>query len=74
MNDIESGELAAIVRDLAAEGRAILLIEHDMRFVAGLCEQVYVLDGGRMISEGSPQKVLSDPVVIEAYLGSEADA
>jgi branched-chain amino acid transport system ATP-binding protein len=74
MNDAESSELATIIRELAAEGRAILLIEHDMRFVSGLCEHVYVLDGGRLISEGTPKAVLSDPAVIEAYLGTEADA
>ncbi len=74
MNETESGELAHIFRDLAAEGRGILLIEHDMRFVSQLCGHAYVLDGGRVISEGTPAEVLADPAVITAYLGESVDA
>jgi branched-chain amino acid transport system ATP-binding protein len=74
MNDVESAEMAEVIRALAAEGRAILLIEHDMRFVTGLCDHVYALDGGRLIAEGTARAVLSDPVVIEAYLGSPLNA
>jgi branched-chain amino acid transport system ATP-binding protein len=74
MNDVESAEMAAVIRGLAAEGRAVLLIEHDMRFVTGLCQHVYALDGGRLIAEGTAREVLSDPVVIEAYLGGPIDA
>jgi branched-chain amino acid transport system ATP-binding protein len=66
--------MAAVIRGLAAEGRAVLLIEHDMRFVTGLCQHVYALDGGRLIAEGTAREVLSDPVVIEAYLGGPIDA
>lgn len=74
MNEAESEELAEIFRDLAAEGRAILLIEHDMRFVSQLCSHVYVLDHGRVIAEGTPAVVLADPVVVTAYLGESLDA
>ena len=73
MNEAESEELAHIFRDLRAEGRAILRVEHDMRFVTDLCDHVYVLDGGRVISEGTPSEVLADPVVVKAYLGESLD-
>ncbi|MBF9033528.1 ATP-binding cassette domain-containing protein [Rhodobacterales bacterium HKCCE2091] len=74
MNEAESAELARIFRELTDEGRAILLIEHDMRFVTDLCHHVYVLDGGKVISEGRPADVLADPVVVTAYLGESIDA
>ncbi len=70
MNDVEAGELGVIFSELAAGGMAVLLIEHNMRFVTRLCEHVHVLDGGRLIAEGAPKKVVSDPAVIAAYLGA----
>ena len=70
MNDVEANEMGVIFKQLAAEGMAVLLIEHNMRFVTRLCEYVYVLDGGRLISEGEPKKVIADPAVIAAYLGT----
>lgn len=73
MNDAESDALAAIFRGFAADGKGVLLIEHNVRFVSKLCSHVYVLDGGRLISEGTPDHVLNDPVVITAYLGGEDD-
>jgi branched-chain amino acid transport system ATP-binding protein len=48
----------------------VLLIEHNVRFVARLCSHVYVLDGGRLIAQGTPDHVLSDPAVVTAYLGA----
>jgi branched-chain amino acid transport system ATP-binding protein len=70
MNDVEAGELGAIFRGLAAEGMGVLLIEHNIRFVNALCEHVYVLDGGKLIAEGTPAAVVANPAVITAYLGS----
>ena len=47
----------------------ILLIEHDMKLVAGICEYLYVLNFGRLRAEGTPKEVLSNPEVVKAYLG-----
>jgi branched-chain amino acid transport system ATP-binding protein len=69
MNDVEANELGDIFRGLADEGMAVLLIEHNMRFVARLCDHVYVLDNGRIIAQGRPGQVTADPAVIAAYLG-----
>jgi branched-chain amino acid transport system ATP-binding protein len=58
-----------LIRGIAAEGVAILLVEHLMRVVAGLCHRVVVLHHGQLIASGAPAAVLADPAVVEAYLG-----
>ena len=70
MNDVEAEELGRIFLEVARSGIAVLLIEHNIRFVTQLCEQIYVLDYGRVIAGGPPQQVVADPAVITAYLGS----
>ena len=69
MNPTEKNTLEQLLRRIQADGRTILLIEHDVRMVMGLCSDVTVLDAGRVISRGAPRFVREDPAVIEAYLG-----
>ena len=74
LSSVESVELARVVRRLADEwGMAILVVEHDMNFVMGVCDQVVVLDFGTKIAEGTPEQVRNNPKVIAAYLGDKTD-
>jgi ABC-type branched-subunit amino acid transport system ATPase component/ABC-type branched-subunit amino acid transport system permease subunit len=74
LSSAESMELAAVVRRLAEDwGMTVLVVEHDMNFVMGVCDQVMVLDFGKLIAAGSPEAVRSNPAVIAAYLGVETD-
>ncbi len=71
MNEIESAELRETIRALHDFlGCGILVVDHDLSFILGLCHRIYVVDAGRLIATGSPDEVRNDPAVISAYIGS----
>jgi branched-chain amino acid transport system permease protein len=75
MNDAETAELGMILRAIRDTGHTVLVVEHNMSLVMGVCDHVVVMDAGRVIAAGPPSEVSNDPVVIGAYFGAaEASA
>jgi branched-chain amino acid transport system ATP-binding protein len=72
MSDQECDHLMAIIAQIPARfGTGVLLIEHNMRVVMGICSRVHVFDGGRTIAQGTPNEIQANPAVITAYLGTK---
>jgi branched-chain amino acid transport system ATP-binding protein len=72
LNEEETEDMARLLRTLVKEGLGVLLVEHDMSFVMGTCEYIYVLDFGKIIAQGTPLEVQADAAVQAAYLGTAA--
>jgi branched-chain amino acid transport system ATP-binding protein len=71
-NAVETAEIDEIIRKIAAQGIAVVLVEHDMRLVMKISHRIHVLESGRSLAEGSAQEVRANPKVIAAYLGKHA--
>ena len=70
MSSEESDHLAELLRALQDKfGCGLMIVEHNMRLVMGLCHRIQVLDYGKTIAEGPPEKIKTDPAVVQAYLG-----
>lgn len=69
LNPAETSELMRLIRELRSEGKTIFLIEHDMKLVKGICDEIAVLHFGQLLDQGIYDKVTANPKVIQAYLG-----
>jgi len=74
VNPVMIEKMMEMVEDLNAQGKTFLLVEHNMRLVMELCQQIIVLDHGQKIAEGIPTEIQQNPLVLEAYLGSTQNA
>jgi ABC-type branched-subunit amino acid transport system ATPase component len=71
MNLEETAEMVGLINKIRDRGITLILIEHDMKVVMGICDKITVINFGMKIAEGSPEKIQNDERVHEAYLGGE---
>jgi branched-chain amino acid transport system ATP-binding protein len=71
MNESETENLLQRIEEIRAQGKTILLIEHDMSVIMSICSHIAVLNFGELIAQGSPEEIQTNEAVIEAYLGRE---
>ena len=69
MNSTEKLELTQLLRRISNDGTTILIIEHDVKLIMSLCNEMTVLDYGKILAQGTPEQVRENPAVIEAYIG-----
>ncbi len=74
MNPEETGKMMALMKKLSSSGATIMIVEHDMKAIMGLCDHITCMSFGKLLAEGGPQDIRNDPAVIQAYLGSTTHA
>jgi branched-chain amino acid transport system ATP-binding protein len=74
LNPVEMREIMHLIRSLRDDGITLLVVEHHMRAIMGICDRILVLNFGRLLADGPPEQVANDPQVLEAYLGRSMKA